>query len=481
MTTPVRTQTRRLSLAFAILLILIGTAPRVSTDGAAFQQPDMGGRLDRVEQWLKAVMRHEPGTADDAAGLVGSWSNSELRMLWIDSNVMAQWMRNSKGVGFNVRSEGQRASQKIAYSVAQFRHLKALGCAAGGMVDQPECLAIKASISVGADLLRLSSLAGAAKRRGDDNYVLRRGALLHADIAMLVGVGSEPVSITRAPGPERLRMNISDGLETDIGQVAVHWEIARMLLDYVKPPGADKPAPGRDEMVRQWYRATAAWMQMTESHDTLHLNRAREIFPADPDLLFLSGCQRETYAAARIQSAVRTAVLPTGVRIDIGSDQEELHQAEIFLGRALKANPDMAEAHLHFGRVLSLRDRQAEAVTELRQALASMDDELLHYYGELFLGAAEEALGHFDAARDAYVEAAALGPAAQSPRIALSALARRRGDRAAALSEMNKVFELASAEPEPDDPFWTYHTAQARNADNLLEQLRQPFLTEIER
>ena len=62
------------------------------------------------------------------------------------------------------------------------------------------------------------------------------------------------------------------------------------------------PAPGRDDMVRQWYRATAAWMQLREDHDKLHLDRARAIFPADPDILFLSACQRETYAGAPIQT-----------------------------------------------------------------------------------------------------------------------------------------------------------------------------------
>ena len=31
-----------------------------------------------------------------------------------------------------------------------------------------------------------------------------------------------------------------------------------------------------------------------------------------------------------------------------------------------------------------------------------------------------------------------------------------------------------------DDPWWTYHVAQARNTDRLLEDLRRPFLEEHE-
>jgi hypothetical protein len=56
-------------------------------------------------------------------------------------------------------------------------------------------------------------------------------------------------------------------------------------------------------MIRQWYRATAAWMQAVEEHDTAHLDRARALFPADPDILFLSGTQRETYAGRAFRSA----------------------------------------------------------------------------------------------------------------------------------------------------------------------------------
>src|SRR5262249_19613969 len=100
------------------------------------------------------------------------------------------------------------------------------------------------------------------------------------------------------------------------------------------------------------------------------------------------------------------------------------------------------------------------------------------YYGELFLGAAEERLAHDDAAREAYSEAATLYPRAQSPHIALSALARRHGDRATALREMQIVFELQHAEDGPDDPWWAYYKSHARNADDLLEALWRPFRDE---
>ena len=53
-------------------------------------------------------------------------------------------------------------------------------------------------------------------------------------------------------------------------------------------------------------------MQLHEDHDKFHLDRARELFPADADLLFLSACQRETYAGSPIQNAVRSAIAALG-------------------------------------------------------------------------------------------------------------------------------------------------------------------------
>ena len=90
-----------------------------------------------------------------------------------------------------------------------------------------------------------------------------------------------------------------------------------------------------------------------------------------------------------------------------------------------------------------------------------------------------EALGNRDAARAAYERAAELSPKAQSPLLALSQLARRYGDRPAALRAMERLFTLPDDDrSEHDDPWWWYYVAQARDADDLLDAMRQPFLSD---
>jgi hypothetical protein len=111
-------------------------------------------------------------------------------------------------------------------------------------------------------------------------------------------------------------------------------------------------------------------------------------------------------------------------------------------------------------------------------ALLETDAQLL-YDGELFLGAAEEALGNYAASRVAFERASTLYPTAQSPLLALSELARRRGDRAGALGALRQVFALPAIESDRIDPWWKYQVAQARNADQLLDDLRRPFLIEV--
>jgi tetratricopeptide (TPR) repeat protein len=425
-------------------------------------------RILRVEQWLKAVLDHEPGAGDDSVVLVGSWPGSDLRTFWVDAAVLAQLTRDPKLSAFRVQLLDQRSSQRIAYAPHHLRRLKVLACAAAGIVTESPCLELKALADLDTELRRLADAAAASRIRGDGNYILRRGALLHSDTAMFSADPIEPLAPGATADPQRILMNISDGREIELGRGAMHWEIARVLLDAV--------APGPDTMVRRWYRATAAWMQNRNYHDPVHLTRARGVFPNDADILFLSGCEREAYARPDIHAAARAAVVPRGITLDVRSEREELGQAEAFFRRALALNPDAPETRLRLGRVLLLRGRYKEAANELRLATASAGEDLLRYYGTLFLGAAEEGLGDYGRATAAYAKGAELYPAAQSPRLALSALARRRGDRRGAVTEIRRVFDLPVFPPARDDPWWTYHTAQARNADALLDELRQPFL-----
>jgi tetratricopeptide (TPR) repeat protein len=317
--------------------------------------------------------------------------------------------------------------------------------------------------------------------RGDDNYIIRRAAILHADVAMLAPASMvAPGDVGRPTGGlERIRMEISDGQEIDLRQSAVHWELARMLLDFVRPRGKDRADPGHDEMVRQWYRATAAWMQLREDHDKVHLDHARAIFPDDPDILFLSACQRETYAGLPIQTAVRSAILPTGVTLDVGSERVELREAEALFRRVLELRPDYAEARMRYGRVLGGLGKHADAVVELRRAAAGLTDSQSLYYVSLFLGAEEETLGSRDAARVAYEQAARLSPMAQSPLLALSQLARRYGDRNGALRAIERLFAFPGEDRDVhDDPWWWYYVAQARDAEDLVEATWQPYRAE---
>jgi len=443
-------------------------------------------RIQRLKQWLNAVDRHEPGAHDDAVIDVGKWSNGELRGLWIDSYVLAQLMRNLRLSRFLLHSDDKRRTVDIRYTAWQIGRMRVFACAAAGTLARPDCAQLYiAAKNTDDDLVRLSEHAAAERSKsGDDNYLVRRGALLHADVAMLEPHGVVESFANRslgAPtiGPQTWRIDISDGRELDVGLSALHWDLARLALDQVRPGASAKPAPERDAMVRAWYRATAAWMQYREDHDTLHLDRARTIFPDDPDILFLSGCQRESYAAPSIQAVTQTLTLPAGLTAGIGSDRAELRLAEGFFKRALAKQPDMGEAHLRFGRVLGLEGRHADAAAEIRQAMTLVTDTPLRYYGELFLGAEEEALGRLDEARDAFDRAAALFPSAQSPLIALSELAKRRGDRAGALAAIQRVFTLPPAGWEGrDDPWWSYHTAQARDAEALVDAVRAPFQRE---
>jgi tetratricopeptide (TPR) repeat protein len=326
---------------------------------------------------------------------------------------------------------------------------------------------LKAEREIDGELRQLAAVAAASTRRGDANYVLRRGGLLHTDVAMLSATLLFPLDKGAPKRGEPVRVHIVDGQQSMVGLGEHHWAMARALLDAVKPE--------RDAMVTLWYRATGAWMQNHEQYDHAHLDHARELFPNDADLMFLSGCERETYAGPAFQSFARSASLPFNVTLGLGTEDADLREAEVFFRKALALNPQMAEGQIRLGHVLLARGKPQDAADELRAAASAADDPLLQYFRAMFMGRAEEALGQVSGARESYMHAASIYPRAQSPYVALSALAMGRGDRGAARLEMQRVFDLGGAESDREDPWWDYRTAQARNSDELLEQLWRPF------
>ena len=405
-----------------------------TTSIRAADPTDPDARILRLERWIKAALAHHPGERDDASAEAALWSEQQLRVLRIDEALLVRMLR--------------RPGLKITPTVTTVR-------------DIPPYTAWQ--------IRRFTELADEFRGRNVHEGIIVRGALLHGDIAM----SNPPTPFAPDPRPNessRLKINIGDGESIGFAGVSLHWDLARVLFDAVKD---DKVAA---DTARRWYIATSMLMQQQEQHDTVHLKHGREVFPDDVDLQFLSGCQQETYASAAVQAAARNAVLPQGYYVDVPSEASALRAAEDFFRRALTLNPKHQEARMHLGHILVLRGRPQEAAAELRQVAFADDDMESRYFAAMFLGAAEEGSGRVDEAREAYLRAAGIYPGAQSPYLALSALAMRHGDRKGALSEIGHVMELSQAvERHSTDAWWVYRVTHTRHTDDLFEAVYTPL------
>jgi tetratricopeptide (TPR) repeat protein len=250
--------------------------------------------------------------------------------------------------------------------------------------------------------------------------------------------------------------------------------MGRRLLDKVRPKTSRRlgPDPGADETVRLWYLASSAYMQAVEQLDAWHIDRSVQLFPGDAEILFLAACARETFSGAQIQSVLASMTVSRD-RFDlIGDEGDELRKAERLFRESLERNPKQIEPRIRLGRVLGRRGRHQDAIVVLRRATMETENRLLQYYGQMFLGAEAAALDLTDEARRAFERAAELYPDAQSPHLAISALATRMGDRAEAVAAIEPV--LTGDDPlRSDDPWWGYYTSQARGLVEIVEALHE--------
>jgi hypothetical protein len=410
--------------------------------GIALGQPADSQRIRRIRAWVSAVALHVPGQSDAAVEQVRTWSAAELVDLRDHIRSVLRLMLDANAASF--RREGETVVREpLGYSQIELEALRAI--------------------------------ARDVASRWDGNQLLRRGTLLHTDIALRAPPRAQSQSGTGGDLQQRT-LFVADGRTVNQDVAADHWELARSLLELVSIDSAGrKREPRGDPFVRLWYGTVARFMLRSGKLWVPHFERARELFPRDPDLLFLEGALHETFAAPRIQDAVqelrpavgvggRTYYYETAVR----SERTELREAESLLRRALTIDPSRVEARIRLGRVLTLLDRPADAVSMLKGATTTASEPLLRYYSMLFLGRAAEQTGDLILSRQSYETAATLYPRAQSPRLALSQLAQLSAAPSRSMAETNEVLTRDSTR---EDPWWSYHDSVGRDADVKFEQL----------
>ena len=424
-----------LALATVCLVVLVPRLGFAQTPSQAAEDR-RASRLDRLEQWTTAVERHVPGRRDDALGTFKGWGSTDLSELSISIYSALGLLRDpSTRVFMRPRGVTARLTQ-VFYGPGEIRRL-----------------------------LAVSKRFGAIGETG----VLRRGALLHMDVIVL-GSGVDAAGSSRNR-TSFLLFQFSDGQQLATVDAAGHWDAGQFLLDQVWPDKVRdiRPTPQRDAWVRLWYRTAALFMLGKMQLHPGVVARGIELFPADPELVFLGGAFHETLASPAVQEPLRVADLPRDVTLPVGTARGELGQAEDLLKRAVNARPDFDEARMRLGNVLARLGRHKEALAALRQ-VTDWKSPLLEYYARLFIGRSAAALGDDAAARAAFDAAARLSPAAQSPLLALSQLAHARGNLDAAASALGRVFALRDSDAA-GDPWWTYAVSAGRDFETAKADL----------
>jgi tetratricopeptide (TPR) repeat protein len=278
--------------------------------------------------------------------------------------------------------------------------------------------------------------------------MLLRGARLHADIASVI-----PEEVTRRSPTQLSVFTIQDGRWLSVRYLSMHWRLGRSLLDAVVPDPAAHPD------VHTWYRATSTDLMRLRSHveGEIHLARAQQIFPRDALVHFYRGVIHERYSSALLQAGSASLDESKPGSSSIGNMQAELTKAERFFRDALLYDPDHADARLRHGRVLGDLGRHDAAVGELRRVVESGATGAVLYLAHLFLARNHEALGKYAQARSELERAAALYPHAQTPRLALSQIERRTGNRAAAQHQLQLIARLPVDQRQREDPWWAYY------------------------
>lgn len=146
--------------------------------------------------------------------------------------------------------------------------------------------------------------------------------------------------------------------------------------------------------------------------------------------------------------------------------------ATSYFRRAVKADPQLWEARLRLGRILSVAGKTREGSVELRAALVGSQDPQLRYLAHLFLGDSLDKAGRGQEAVAHFRSAVEIAPSAGSGAIALSRALFVAGDAAAARSALNPYL-ARDVGTDVTDPWLSYSLGvPIDGAERALERLR---------
>jgi tetratricopeptide (TPR) repeat protein len=375
-----------------------------------------------VRRWVAAVQEHAAGAFDGPARAVAAWPDHDL-----DSALF------HVTAGFRILAEwGWPAALEHA-SVRAF------------------------GLSAPADAQRLA----------------RRGAILHADVAMMAPRQSAPELSASARRTDSAVL-VRDGEAVGWADYPGHWRFGRALLLVIQPTPAGRTPRGAadDPFARLWFRATTAYLANWQMLSEVEAHTRQGIFslPGDAVLLLFAGALHEQRGSPVLQNFLRSAPLPPRTTLAIGSAPIELDLARRRLERAIDADPSLAEAHVRLGRVLGLSGDHAAAIRSLQRAESVAVDPRWKYFAAMFLGAEQEQRQRVAEARQAYTRAAARYPRAQSPLLALGRLATEAGDRETAATASHALLTLSPDPEVRDDPWWTYALRPRADLERLLAE-----------
>jgi tetratricopeptide (TPR) repeat protein len=297
-----------------------------------------------------------------------------------------------------------------------------------------------------------------------------KAAALYLDVATYMPIEGRPMYPT-----EGRSLNAVDGRPTHTSSLDTQVWWARNLVNRLL--GRDRLDPADRARALAWYNDVSALfagrLQLADLQ--WHLEGAAVHFPDDPVVLFDRGCVAETLASPVVQHAAeaRVSSLPASLRASrkfpVRTSREHLDQAAGLFRRSIEAAPS-GEAHARFGRLLIERGRVDDAIRHLQSATNDPDD-MVSYYGWLFLGQAYATTGAWDEAERALDEALKRFPEAQSAHLARSRLHIRRGDAATARDSLSPVVDPRRVIDDRTDPWWRYLWCRGRNVERAASHV----------